>query len=452
MSEFAKKPNALLLEIFEQCERLRLEEDGDSQLSAANLILKEMNVKKSKAGVIGRLFEVEGIPIFFHILNKEEKVQLQCECISIIGQIVASGSTDQVSIIVDIGFIPLFIRKLEAAGTPPELIGQVAWAIGKLCEKSLKYCNDIIENGGLLTILHAVGSLSKDSSNVYIFRKISWAISTFFGRKSQINEELLESVISILLQLLALNDDEITVNVCRTVVAIAERPELPHIEMIERTEIPSLLVQLLTSTSTNVLSGALRAIGSILMGNNDHTALVVNCNILSAISSYSLLSHEKLSIRKDCCWIISNIAADSKEHIQAVLDANTIIPAVLNCMSADRSLDEKKEALWVISNIATQGSSEQVLQLLHFNVFPALLSILACMQPRIMLDVLQSLVNLLGAARDGNELEFALREFSNNRGEELLEALLDHPNEEIQGWASSILDEFYPDQRTDEES
>lgn len=79
MSEFAKKPedlNALLLEISEQCERLRLEEDEDSQLSAANLILKGMNVKKSKARVIGRLFEVEGIPIFFHILNKEEKVQV----------------------------------------------------------------------------------------------------------------------------------------------------------------------------------------------------------------------------------------------------------------------------------------------------------------------------------------------------------------------------------------
>lgn len=326
------------------------------------------------------------------------------------------------------------------------------YGVNYVSEKSLKYRNDIIENGGLLTILHAVGSLSKDSSNVYIFRKISWALSTFCGRKSQINEELLEFVISILLQLLALNDDEITVNVCRTVVAIAEGLELSHIEMIERTEIPSLLVQLLTSTSTNVLSGALRAIGSILMGNNDHTALVVNCNILSAISSYSLLSHEKLSIRKDCCWMISNIAADSKEHIQAVLDANTIIPAVLNCMSADRSLDEKKEALWVISNIATQGSSEQVLQLLHFNVFPALLSFLACMQPMILSDVLQSLVNLLGAARDGNELEFALREFSNNSGEELLEALLDHPNEEIQSWASSILDEFIPDQGTDEES
>lgn len=49
---------------------------------------------------------------------------------------MASGSTDQVSIIVDIGFIPLFIRKLEAAGTPPELIGQVTWAIGKLCGKN----------------------------------------------------------------------------------------------------------------------------------------------------------------------------------------------------------------------------------------------------------------------------------------------------------------------------
>lgn len=60
--------------------------------------------------------------------------------------------------------------------------------------------------------------------------------------------------------------------------------------------------------------GALRAIGNILSGDKIHCQVLLDCSILPGLRVLSESTNQ--SIRKDVCWILSNITAGSESHIQ----------------------------------------------------------------------------------------------------------------------------------------
>lgn len=78
--------------------------------------------------------------------------------------------------------------------------------------------------------------------------------------------------------------------------------------------IPSL-VAMLGSNITTVVP-ALRTLGNIVSGNDAQTQAVVAANVLPAL--VPLLSHSKKNIRKEACWMLSNIAAGSEEQMNEV--------------------------------------------------------------------------------------------------------------------------------------
>ncbi len=59
---------------------------------------------------------------------------------------------------------------------------------------------------------------------------------------------------------------------------------------------------------------SLRTVGNIVTGDDVQTQVIINCNVLSALSA--LLSSPKEGIRKEACWTISNITAGTTAQIQ----------------------------------------------------------------------------------------------------------------------------------------
>ena len=87
--------------------------------------------------------------------------------------------------------------------------------------------------------------------------------------------------------------------------------------------------------------------GNITTGDDSQTQFVVSNNVLPAL--VPLLSNPKKNIRKETCWMLSNIAAGSQEQLSLLMNTKDLIPRVLEQLSSSSS-SIRKEACWVIAN------------------------------------------------------------------------------------------------------
>lgn len=64
---------------------------------------------------------------------------------------------------------------------------------------------------------------------------------------------------------------------------------------------------MLESNVNQIIVPALRTLGNIVSGDDNQTQAVINANALPALTA--LLANSKKNIRKETCWMLSNIAA-----------------------------------------------------------------------------------------------------------------------------------------------
>ena len=68
---------------------------------------------------------------------------------------------------------------------------------------------------------------------------------------------------------------------------------------------------------------ALRTLGNIVTGDDQQTQCVLDANVLTRI--VPLLTHTKKNIRKEACWLLSNVAAGTHAQIsQVIISLSTI--------------------------------------------------------------------------------------------------------------------------------
>lgn len=74
----------------------------------------------------------------------------------------------------------------------------------------------------------------------------------------------------------------------------------------------------------------MRAVGSIITGNDAQTQIVLDGGLLDYIPA--LIYHDKTNIVKETCWVVSNITAGNVHQIQLVIDSG-IIPTVIHILN-----------------------------------------------------------------------------------------------------------------------
>jgi len=141
------------------------------------------------------------------------------------------------------------------------------------------------------------------------------------------------------------------------------------------------LVKHLNNTSTTVITPALRTLGNFVSGNDHQTQAVLDAGAL--IYMTQLLHNPKKNIRKETCWLLSNIAAGNHNQISTLLHTKGMIPLVLNQL-ASGEWDVKKEAAWVISNIATGGNRTHIQQLVDYGAVKPLCDLLKVEDAKIV--------------------------------------------------------------------
>ena len=66
-----------------------------------------------------------------------------------------------------------------------------------------------------------------------------------------------------------------------------------------------------------LLVPSIRILGNISTGTADHTNILLAYGILEPIER--VLEHHKKVVRREACWVISNIAAGNQTQVNAIL-------------------------------------------------------------------------------------------------------------------------------------
>ncbi len=159
--------------------------------------------------------------------------------------------------------------------------------------------------------------------------------------------------------------------VCRALTYISEMGD-NGIQVLFQMRVVSQLVELLKSTSKNILFPAVRTIANITKGRNtSQIQLIMSYDVLTCL--LELLDHGDGDIRKNVCHVISNIAS-AGDQIQAVIDAK-IFPKLIELIAVSEGDIGKEEALCAVYNTIVYGNLSQVWYLIDVGIIPALFSV-----------------------------------------------------------------------------
>ncbi|AES92704.2 importin subunit alpha-like protein [Medicago truncatula] len=156
---------------------------------------------------------------------------------------------------------------------------------------------------------------------------------------------------------------------------------------------------------------------------------IINHGLLPFLLSLLIQNHKE-SIKKDACWIISNIVVGNRERIQAVIKAGLIAPLVNLLQNAELAI--KKEAAWALRNATSDGTHEQIKYLVSHGCIKPLCDLLVCPDPKIVSVCLDGLENFLKVGE-------AEKSFCNTGDVNLYS----HDNKEIYEKAVKILETYW---------
>jgi ankyrin repeat protein len=220
--------------------------------------------------------------------------------------------------------------------------------------------------------------------------------------------------------------------------------------------VPRLVALLKPSKSRNVSvsvqSAALQVIGNVACGDDRQTQVIIDCDALPCLKA--LLSSNDRGIRKEVCWISSNIT-ESSHQVQAVLDAG-ILPPLLKLLESQDSAC-REDATWVLYNISSNHDMRQISYLAEQHGIRALCNLLTCAKD---LDVLwkgcgtvaavalKGLRNILVAGQqeaiaDANGYNRMAALVAEAHGVERIEALTNHQTMDVRQRARLLLERFF---------
>lgn len=333
---------------------------------------------------IDQVISVGVVPRMLELCQDLESPRLQHECLWALTNI-ASGTSQQTRFVIDCGAVPVFVTLL--ASTNDDVCEQAVWALGNIAGDSPQ-CRDLVLVHGairpMVSILVRAETLSK-------LRNTMWAVSNLCRGKPVPDFERMEPAVEALPTMLGVGDDEALADACWAASYLSDGPD-EKIAAVLETGVCPRLVELLSHPNTTVQVPALRSIGNIVSGNDQHTDVAIRSGCLAPLQQ--LLVHTKRSIRKESCWAASNIVAGTRAQIQAVIDA-ALLPLVLQLLETDGDVDIQKEAAWVIANSIQGGSLEQIRYLVDIGCVEPLVGSLRNANGRVTSAILDGLKNLL---------------------------------------------------------
>lgn len=315
---------------------------------------------------------------------------------------IASGTTLQTEKVVELGAIRLLVNILNEPDSSPELVDQSVWALGNVAGDSESSRDVIINQEGGIKIAELIQKLLgeeyvnvRKNPNLKILRNCTWLLSNLCrGRDPPPSFDHLNFCLNFFAKLILCNDDDIVADSFWAMSYIAD-VDIAFADRILRTDtIKKAFILLdnycsrikkenhdssIASTAFFCISPLLRTLGNIMTGTDEQTTYLLNFKV----SHYSLINYlriifygydspKKISrIRKEICWMLSNISAGTEEQVNMLINEN----AHLILLDALKHMEMfiKTEACWAMVNLlAYVDKNEDHFKLINAELIDAL--------------------------------------------------------------------------------
>ena len=293
-----------------------------------------------------QFIDVNLVPKFITFLARSDLPKLQLEAAWCLTNI-ASGSDQQVQVLISNGMIDCFVKLLETPHV--ELIEQVIWGLGNMAGDGPRIRNLVISAGAVNPISEYLDRAPAGST---FTRNASWALSNMCrGRPAPDFEQIKRATVALAKVLKENDSEEIIGDVCWALSYISDGG-VEQIPTILQTNVLPRIVELLEHKEMAISVSCLRTIGNILTGSDAETQVAIEAGALNAMDR--LITNQQKAVRKEVCWSVSNITAGNVQQIQMALDIGLIDKLVHILIHDDN--DVRKEAIWALSN-STQNAS-----------------------------------------------------------------------------------------------
>mmetsp|Transcript_47247 Transcript_47247/g.85099 ORF Transcript_47247/g.85099 Transcript_47247/m.85099 type:complete len:652 (-) Transcript_47247:214-2169(-) len=327
------------------------------QMTAARQIRKMLSVEINPP-----IDEVIAVPNLIdrllELCKQMETEQIQFEVFWVLTNI-CSGTAQHTAAVVDKGAPPIFVDVLKETGNR-EVKDQITWALGNIAGDSPGFRDQCLDAGAMVAVLDVV---TDESSSLATLRNATWVLSNLCRGRPRISVEHFSPALEPLKTLIeSQQDEDILCDAAWAIGYICDGPD-NRVDAVVKAGMCRRLVELLQDPpSTRVLTPVLRAVGNVASGTAEHTQLLMDFSLFKAC--HQLLAHEKLSVRKETYWMISNILADGKDSVQKVIE-DGLLELVVRACNEEQDFHVKSEGLWCISNSCDCMDPEQIQHLLQ---------------------------------------------------------------------------------------
>lgn len=188
-----------------------------------------------------------------------------------------------------------------------------------------------------------------------------------------------------------------------------------RISELIRLQAPGFLVSVLTTVEDDerVHLGAIRCLANLFTGSDDTTTTLLGLypQIVETFIVKLRKKDEKLRVRRDIMWALSNIAAGTEADIQRLIDED--LPVVLSeIFVKDPSMEVLKEAVILMHNIAQMGSDDQLYAFVDEKCFHGLCRLLQEMDLDACILTMEAITEFLN--REDDECREILLNNDNN--------------------------------------
>lgn len=361
------------------------------------------------------------------------------------------ASTEFTSAVVDAGVIEPMIHLLRS--NDANIREQAAWCLGNISGDGPMYRDMVLKAGALPVLLLNV----EHADNETLLGNVTWSISNLCRGKPQPELELIAPALPGLTWLMkktSMASDESMKSKYDVLADVlwalsyASDGDDDRIQAVMDTDCIASLVSILSEGNPKLLTPALRTTGNFVTGNAQQTQVVIDAGVLNVAES--LLRNEKRGVRKEACWLLSNISAGTQSQVGSLFKQKQVITLLVEYATSE-SWEVRKEAIWSVANIFTGGNDFHVQCLVQADGLVAMCDVLDVPgESRIIVAALDAIENILTVGERHN-LDYCTT-VDECGGIDKLEKLQEHADDAIYNKAIHIIERFFGEEEVEDEN
>ncbi|KAL3934169.1 MAG: hypothetical protein SGBAC_010054 [Bacillariaceae sp.] len=353
------------------------------------------------------------------------------------------ASTLETGAVVQAGAVPPLIMLLRHS--VPDVREQAAWCLGNIAGDNTKFRDTCLHHGALEPLLMNISN----PGSMSLLANVTWTVSNLCRAKPTPAFELVSPAIPYLADLLSKDvSNETKIDASWALSYLSDGPN-ENIEAIMSTGVVHTFISFLTEHPSSLLTPTLRCLGNFVTGSDEQTQAVIDAGILDHLCE--LLESGRKAIRKESCWLASNLTAGTQEQIAMFLKKRDLLRSVISNAS-NSAWEVRKEAVWALSNICTVGNDVQVMGLVQSEGLRPLVDILNLTNAdnSVLVAALDGIDQVLAVgARHDKEYGLLLDEYN---GIALIEDLQSHPSNAVYEKTLKILETYFGAEEEEDEN